>query len=137
LNLPSSIEDLAAENKNKTTDLFTTEHLKSSGFVEFDDVNQKVLTFCARGRHYTMWSMVKPSKLLHAITYPNIEEIKISPGIMLVVFKKRQCFVRTHGPDGDATDASYGQSPRTRRLYRQAAHVPQKRRCRHQFLMRA
>jgi hypothetical protein len=41
-----------------------------------------------------MWSMAEPIKLLYAITYPNIEEIKISPGIMLVVFKKQQNFVR-------------------------------------------
>jgi hypothetical protein len=84
----SSIEDLAVGSKNKTTYLFTTELLKPPGFVEFDGVNQKVITFCARGRHYKVWSMAEPSKLLYAITYRNIEEVKVTPGIVIVVFKK-------------------------------------------------
>lgn len=58
-------------------------------------MNQKVLTFCAEARQYKVWSMAEPSKMLYHITDSRIDEIKISPGIMLLVLAKTHNYVRT------------------------------------------
>ena len=70
-------------------DLFPRESLRWPGFVEFDDVNGKVLTFSADCSTYKVWSMVDPSIVLYEFKEDSvatgISEIKISPGIMLLV----------------------------------------------------
>ncbi|NP_001343932.1 uncharacterized protein LOC100382016 [Zea mays] len=74
--------------------LFETESLKYPGFVEFDDVNGKVLTFSAKGCTYKVFDL-KNYNFLYSICDENIQEIKISPGIMLVIYnyKKTNCHV--------------------------------------------
>ncbi|XP_078437051.1 uncharacterized protein LOC144707693 isoform X2 [Wolffia australiana] len=67
--------------------LFETESLKYPGFVEFDDVNAKVLTFSAQDSVYKVFDL-KNYTLLYSISEKNIQEIKISPGIMLLIFKR-------------------------------------------------
>lgn len=80
--------------------LFSSESLRWPGFVEFDDVNGKVLTFSADRSTYKVWSMAEPSKLLYQFSndlYPEgIQEVKISPGIMLLVCEQttRHVFLR-------------------------------------------
>ncbi|GLJ10663.1 hypothetical protein SUGI_0132640 [Cryptomeria japonica] len=67
--------------------LFESESLRWPGFVEFDDVNGKVLTFSAQDGVYKVFDL-KNYTLLYSISDKNVEEIKISPGIMLLIFKK-------------------------------------------------
>ncbi|CAA6654555.1 unnamed protein product [Spirodela intermedia] len=67
--------------------LFESESLKYPGFVEFDDVNAKVLTFSAQDSIYKVFDL-KNYTLLYSISDKNIQEIKISPGIMLLIFKR-------------------------------------------------
>ncbi|XP_078445246.1 uncharacterized protein LOC144714385 isoform X2 [Wolffia australiana] len=67
--------------------LFESESLKWPGFVEFDDVNGKVLTFSAQDSVYKVFDL-KNYKLLYSISDSNIHEIKISPGVMLLIFKR-------------------------------------------------
>nr|XP_040248848.1 uncharacterized protein LOC109760549 [Aegilops tauschii subsp. strangulata] len=67
--------------------LFETESLKYPGFVEFDDVNGKVLTFSAHDSTYKVFDL-KNYNFLYSICDKDIQEIKISPGIMLVIYQK-------------------------------------------------
>ncbi|XP_047333573.1 uncharacterized protein LOC124937106 [Impatiens glandulifera] len=66
--------------------LFESESLKWPGFVEFDDVNGKVLTYSAQDSIYKVFDL-KNYAMLYSISDKNVQEIKISPGIMLLIFK--------------------------------------------------
>uniref|UniRef100_A0A7S0JI92 Cilia- and flagella-associated protein 43 n=1 Tax=Calcidiscus leptoporus TaxID=127549 RepID=A0A7S0JI92_9EUKA len=81
----SQLDDLRVGDAHSSCSLFTSESLKWPGFVEFDDVNQKVLTYSADEKTYKVWSMADPSEVLYALPDAQIQEIKISPGIMLLV----------------------------------------------------
>ncbi|KAM1558284.1 hypothetical protein FF1_041661 [Malus domestica] len=65
--------------------LFESESLKWTGFVEFDDVNGKVLTYSAQDSIYKVLDL-KNHSMLYSISDKNVQEIKISPGIMLLIF---------------------------------------------------
>lgn len=67
--------------------LFETESLRWPGFVEFDDVNGKVLTYSALDNVYKVWDL-KNYTHLYSISDKDIHEIKISPGIMLLIFNR-------------------------------------------------
>ncbi|CAH2058803.1 unnamed protein product [Thlaspi arvense] len=67
--------------------LFESESLKWPGFVEFDDVNGKVLTYSAQDSVYKVFDL-KNYAMLYSISDKNVQEIKISPGIMLLIFKR-------------------------------------------------
>ncbi|EFH57864.1 hypothetical protein ARALYDRAFT_903098 [Arabidopsis lyrata subsp. lyrata] len=67
--------------------LFESESLKWPGFVEFDDVNGKVLTYSAQDSVYKVFDL-KNYALLYSVSDKNVQEIKISPGIMLLIFKR-------------------------------------------------
>uniref|UniRef100_A0A452ZD79 Transducin/WD40 repeat-like superfamily protein n=1 Tax=Aegilops tauschii subsp. strangulata TaxID=200361 RepID=A0A452ZD79_AEGTS len=67
--------------------LFETESLKWPGFVEFDDVNGKVLTYSAQDSTYKVFDL-KNYTLLYSISDKNVQEIKISPGIMLLIYTR-------------------------------------------------
>ncbi|KAL6531186.1 hypothetical protein OROHE_014255 [Orobanche hederae] len=67
--------------------LFESESLKWPGFVEFDDVNGKVLTYSAQDCVYKVFDL-KNYTMLYSISDKNVQEIKISPGIMLLIFIK-------------------------------------------------
>ncbi|KMZ60913.1 Transducin/WD40 repeat-like superfamily protein [Zostera marina] len=72
--------------------LFQSESLKWPGFVEFDDVNGKVLTFSAQDSIYKVFDL-KNYKLLYSISDKNVQEIKISPGIMLLIYTRASSHV--------------------------------------------
>ncbi|KAG5135134.1 hypothetical protein AAZX31_09G248700 [Glycine max] len=67
--------------------LFQSESLKWPGFVEFDDVNGKVLTYSAQDCIYKVFDL-KNYTLLYSISDRNVQEIKISPGIMLLIYNR-------------------------------------------------
>ncbi|KAK1264928.1 hypothetical protein QJS04_geneDACA016950 [Acorus gramineus] len=67
--------------------LFESESLKWPGFVEFDDVNGKVLTYSAQDSVYKVFDL-KNYTLLYSISDKHVQEIKISPGIMLLIFSR-------------------------------------------------
>ena len=67
--------------------LFESECLKWPGFVEFDDVNGKVLTYSVLDKAYRVWDMTNYEEL-YVMREPEIAEIKISPGIMLVIYNR-------------------------------------------------
>ncbi|KAJ4751076.1 Transducin/WD40 repeat-like superfamily protein [Rhynchospora pubera] len=72
--------------------LFETESLKWPGFVEFDDVNGKVLTYSAQDSTYKVFDL-KNYTLLYSISDKNVQEIKISPGIMLLIYMRTSSYV--------------------------------------------
>ncbi|XP_018677502.1 uncharacterized protein LOC103974900 isoform X1 [Musa acuminata AAA Group] len=72
--------------------LFESESLKWPGFVEFDDVNGKVLTYSAQDGIYKVFDL-KNYNFLYAISDKNVQEIKISPGIMLLIFNRTPSYV--------------------------------------------
>ncbi|XP_040385588.1 uncharacterized protein LOC102700197 [Oryza brachyantha] len=72
--------------------LFETESLKWPGFVEFDDVNGKVLTYSAQDGIYKVFDL-KNYSFLYSIPDTNVQEIKISPGIMLLIYERAPCHV--------------------------------------------
>ncbi|KAK9741886.1 hypothetical protein RND81_03G135600 [Saponaria officinalis] len=72
--------------------LFESESLKWPGFVEFDDVNGKVLTYSAQDSVYKVFDL-KNYTMLYSISDKNVQEIKISPGIMLLIFNKETSHV--------------------------------------------
>jgi len=67
--------------------IFTSECLSWPGFVEFDDVNGKVLTFSANDRSYTVWDLTTYQSL-YRIACRSIAEIKVSPGVMLLIYQR-------------------------------------------------
>ncbi|OMP07007.1 hypothetical protein COLO4_07711 [Corchorus olitorius] len=67
--------------------LFESECLKWPGFVEFDDVNGKVLTYSAQDSIYKVFDL-KNYSMLYSISDKHVHEIKISPGIMLLIFNR-------------------------------------------------
>lgn len=67
--------------------LFESESLKWPGFVEFDDVNGKVLTYSAQDSIYKVFDL-KNYTMLYSISDKDVKEIKISPGIMLLIFTR-------------------------------------------------
>ncbi|KAF4356901.1 hypothetical protein F8388_003196 [Cannabis sativa] len=67
--------------------LFESESLKWPGFVEFDDVNGKVLTYSAQDSIYKVFDL-KNYTMLYSISDKHVQEIKISPGIMLLIFNR-------------------------------------------------
>ncbi|KAI5419629.1 hypothetical protein KIW84_043696, partial [Lathyrus oleraceus] len=56
--------------------LFQSESLKWPGFVEFDDVNAKVLTYSAQDSIYKIFDL-KNYTMLYSISDRNVQEIKI------------------------------------------------------------
>ena len=82
------LSQLRAGVANAGTTLFATESLRWPGFVEFDDVNSKVVTYSADCGLYKVWALSDPSKVLYQLAGEHIDEIKISPGIMLVVLNR-------------------------------------------------
>ncbi|XP_057435455.1 uncharacterized protein LOC130728121 [Lotus japonicus] len=72
--------------------LFQSESLKWPGFVEFDDVNGKVLTYSAQDSIYKVFDL-KNYTMLYSISDRNVQEIKISPGIMLLIFNRTSGYI--------------------------------------------
>lgn len=64
--------------------LFQEESLQWPGFVEFDDVNGKVLTYNAKEHIYKVFDL-KNYNLLYKISDETVGEIKVSPGILLLI----------------------------------------------------
>mmetsp|Transcript_29847 Transcript_29847/g.97196 ORF Transcript_29847/g.97196 Transcript_29847/m.97196 type:complete len:523 (-) Transcript_29847:230-1798(-) len=83
------IEYIRRGQPNDGFPLFEDESLRWPGFVEFDDVNGKVLTYSAMDRVYKVFDL-KNYTFLYSVADTNVQEIKISPGIMLLIFDRAQ-----------------------------------------------
>ena len=97
----TTLAHLKEGETKSATPLFASESLKWPGFVEFDDVNGKVLTFSAQDCIYKVWPMADPTEVLYAFredSVPSgIAEIKISPGVdLLLDFPSPPSIPHTH-----------------------------------------
>lgn len=72
--------------------IFENECLKWPGFVEFDDVNSKVLTYSAEDKAYRIWEMTNYD-LLYTVPDDDVTEVKISPDIMLLIHGRQGGYV--------------------------------------------
>ena len=75
--------------------IFTSETLRWPGFVEFDDVNGKVLTYdasCAPSAQYKVWSMDKYERE-YTLDGAGVTEVKISPGALLLIHARQGSYV--------------------------------------------
>lgn len=66
--------------------VFQSESLRYPGFIEFDEVNSKILTYSASNCHYKVWDLINYSPL-HSFCDSRIAEVKVSLGIMLLVIQ--------------------------------------------------
>jgi len=83
----TSFDAVRAGKPDQGVFLFPSEALQWPGFVEFDDVNRRVLTYSATTKLYKVWSLSKYETLFQ-IHNPLVEEVKISPGILLLIMQK-------------------------------------------------
>ena len=83
------LECIARKELDKGVPLFTSESLKWPGFVEFDDVNAKVLTYNACDKVYKVFDL-RDYRELYQIRNEKVTEIKISPGIMLLILEEEE-----------------------------------------------
>ncbi|KAL9421893.1 hypothetical protein AB3S75_034211 [Citrus x aurantiifolia] len=67
--------------------LFESESLKWPGFVEFDDVNGKIVTYSAEDSTYKVFDM-KSYTMLYSISDKNVQEFKTGPGVLLLIFTR-------------------------------------------------
>lgn len=72
--------------------LFLNQSLKWPGFVEFDNVNGKVLTFSAQDSLYKVFDLTNYT-MLYSISDKHVQEIKMSLGIMLLILNKSSSHV--------------------------------------------
>ncbi|KAJ6381590.1 hypothetical protein OIU77_030299 [Salix suchowensis] len=86
------IEYIRRGNPDAGFAIFESESLKWPGFVEFDDVNGKVLTYSAQDSIYKVFDL-KNYTMLYSISDKDVQEIKISPGIMLLILNRSSGFV--------------------------------------------
>ena len=79
----TALQHIRQGEVGKSVPLFETESLKWPGFVEFDEINSKVLTFSV-DKTYKVWDLTT-YKCLYTISDEGIQEIKISKNVMLLV----------------------------------------------------
>eukprot|EP00871_Galdieria_phlegrea_P000886 jgi/Galph1/1799/GphlegSOOS_G474.1 len=84
-NIP--LKHIKANKPQSGSCLFESECLRWPGFVEFDEVNGKILTFSAINSVYKLWDM-KNYELQHVIRDDRIQEIKISPGMIMLIYMR-------------------------------------------------
>ena len=84
----TAFEHIESQQPELGFPIFVSESLKYPGFIEFDDSNSKVLTYSAVQSQYKVWDLLNYD-LMYCITDPNITEIKMSPGIMLLIYRGR------------------------------------------------
>lgn len=75
-----SLEDLAAQQC-----LFQDEDIRTPGFIEFDDVNQVILTRSPSSRVYSVWSM-KDYSMLYRVSEASIEEVRLTTDVLLNIY---------------------------------------------------
>lgn len=68
--------------------LFEEESLRYPGYVEFDDVNGKILTFSAKDHVYKYWDQKNYEEVLQ-LPDMEIQEVQTSSQLLMAIFKNR------------------------------------------------
>ncbi|KAK1399728.1 putative pterin-4-alpha-carbinolamine dehydratase-like [Heracleum sosnowskyi] len=72
--------------------LFGSESLKRPGFVEFDDLNAKLLTFSAQDCIYKVFDL-RNYTMLYSISDKDVQEIKTSPRLMMLIYTEAGSYI--------------------------------------------
>lgn len=80
----TSIEYIRKAKPDASFHLFQSE----SFVVKFDDVNAKVLTYCAQDSIFKVFNL-KNYTFLYSFSFSNVQRINITSGIMLFIFQRR------------------------------------------------
>ena len=67
------------------------EGLEWPSFIEFDDENERLLIFASQKGEYSLWNLETFSKVW-SIDAQKIEEIKTTPGFLMLIMKKPNRF---------------------------------------------
>lgn len=62
--------------------------LKYPDFIEFDDLNKKIVTMHSDENSLRIWD-IKEYKLLYILAYDDLTEFKICNGIILLILEKQ------------------------------------------------
>lgn len=99
------------DDLNTQQALFQDEDIRTPGFIEFDDVNQVILTRSPSSRVYSIWSM-KDYSMLYRVSEASIEEVRLTTDVLLNIYSPignklplKLCSVR----DGTLINAFYMQ----------------------------
>ncbi|KAK1399725.1 Transducin/WD40 repeat-like superfamily protein [Heracleum sosnowskyi] len=65
--------------------LFESESIKWPSYVEFNDLNAKLLTYSAQDRIYKVFEL-RNYNILYSISGEDVQDIKMSPGLMLLIY---------------------------------------------------
>eukprot|EP00697_Spironema_sp_BW2_P013812 gnl/Spiro4/4081_TR2035_c0_g1_i1.p1 gnl/Spiro4/4081_TR2035_c0_g1~~gnl/Spiro4/4081_TR2035_c0_g1_i1.p1 ORF type:complete len:429 (+),score=135.12 gnl/Spiro4/4081_TR2035_c0_g1_i1:59-1345(+) len=84
--------DVRHGNGANGVSLFPGESLSWPGFVEFDEVNSKVVTYSATHTEYKIWDM-RTSKLQFRVDGALVQEIKTCAGLMLLIGRRKTGYV--------------------------------------------
>ncbi|KAJ5075011.1 hypothetical protein M0811_07715 [Anaeramoeba ignava] len=82
------VEFFKRKKSNQGNLIFESESLKWPGFVEFDDLNSKILTYCSQKLEYKIWNL-KNYQCLYILNDAKIQEVKITLGIILLIFPQK------------------------------------------------
>jgi hypothetical protein len=81
------VDCILRKEPKRGVSLFNSESLCWPGFVEFDDVNSKVLTFSEPDKTYKVWDL-RNYEAMYDIKEKDIEEVKISPQMMMLIYER-------------------------------------------------
>lgn len=86
--------------KQNSFHILENEKLSYPGFVEFDDVNGKMVSYCAQSLKYRVWSL-RDYGMIFEIEGRDIQEVKISShGMLLVIYHRVRIPISTHANHG-------------------------------------
>ncbi|CAM8970727.1 unnamed protein product [Rhodiola kirilowii] len=88
----TKIDDIKRGQPDAGFGIFESESLKHPSYIEIDDVNGIVLTYSAENSIYKVFDL-KRYTMLYSISGKDVEEIKTSPGIVLVIFNRASSHV--------------------------------------------
>ena len=75
------------EGKTAGNKVFGQFVLQYPDFIEFDDLNRKIVTRHSREGAFRIWD-IKEYKLLYVLSDSKIDEFKICDGIMLLIYQR-------------------------------------------------
>ena len=78
------IKDLE-QGIRRSVDLFSNENMRSPGFLEFDDVNEVILTRSANNRIFKFWNL-RDYTFRFALNDSQVEEIRLTTDLVLLVY---------------------------------------------------
>eukprot|EP00823_Brevimastigomonas_motovehiculus_P008176 TRINITY_DN7455_c0_g1_i1.p1 TRINITY_DN7455_c0_g1~~TRINITY_DN7455_c0_g1_i1.p1 ORF type:complete len:432 (+),score=67.13 TRINITY_DN7455_c0_g1_i1:100-1395(+) len=87
-----SLDDIKKGHHEQTEWLFEREDLTYPGFIEVDSQNKIILTRSASSSIHKVWNL-RTFELIYEIKESSVEEIKMTPGFLLLVGERKESYV--------------------------------------------